>query len=434
VIPEDDAVHELPSVTNCLWCGAEFENSRAAAAHQARWCEVPASKREMAEQLGINAKRLRRWMHHGRIPRVWAKALGFENKLGPRIQCCLQNDLELWYPRTLELDYEFGKFIGLYAAEGSTGVNTVSFALHANENHLQSAIARFARSLGLRAHLELDGNRAVVNVHSKLLKYLIEHFIGGENARTKFFKSSVYAAPAVFRHGIVDGLIEGDGHWSHEEQRESYASASPDLAMFVRREVEARNRAPTVRRFENDHAGGWTVRFDPIKHATPISVVAVEDIGLTDLVDISIADRDELFVLANGLVTHNCKIGMGYHYRARYECVLFFEKGKRKLLDLGTADIIQSPRINGGYPAEKPPEVSEVLIKQSTQPGQLVIDPFCGSGSVGLAAVRNERDFWGNDLCAEAIDITRERLREHGAREGPRERRAEEVPQLGLTL
>ena len=41
------------------------------------------------------------------------------------------------------------------------------------------------------------------------------------------------------------------------------------------------------------------------------------------------------------LVWDKCTIGMGYHYRARYECILFFEKGKRKLNDLGIADIIE---------------------------------------------------------------------------------------------
>jgi site-specific DNA-methyltransferase (adenine-specific) len=111
------------------------------------------------------------------------------------------------------------------------------------------------------------------------------------------------------------------------------------------------------------------------------------------------------------------KIGMGYHYRARYECILFFEKGKRKLNDLGIADIIQAPRVSGGYPAEKPVAVSEVLIAQSTEPGQLVIDPFTGSGSVGVAAVTGGRMFCGNDLCKEAVDITRGRLRETGASE-----------------
>ncbi len=112
------------------------------------------------------------------------------------------------------------------------------------------------------------------------------------------------------------------------------------------------------------------------------------------------------------------KIGMGYHYRARYEFVLFFEKGKRKLNDLGVSDIIEAPRVYRGYPTEKPPEVSEVLVTQSTVPGELVADPFMGSGSVGVAAVRSGRDFIGNDLCAEAVEITSARLKEAGARDG----------------
>jgi len=115
------------------------------------------------------------------------------------------------------------------------------------------------------------------------------------------------------------------------------------------------------------------------------------------------------------LIWDKRKIGMGYHYRARYECILFFEKGKRKLADLGIADILEAPRISGGYPAEKPPKISQVLITQSTEPGHLVIDPFMGSGSVGVAAVSHGRGFLGNDLCQEAVDITRGRLREAGA-------------------
>lgn len=144
------------------------------------------------------------------------------------------------------------------------------------------------------------------------------------------------------------------------------------------------------------------------------------------------------------LIWDKLKIGMGYHYRARYECILFFEKGKRKLADLGIADILEAPRISGGYPAEKPVAVSDVLIRQSTEPGDLVIDPFMGSGSVGVAAVSSGRRFCGNDLCKEAVDITRARLGEAGAGEagslaaviggdGEPGRSARPAPQLGLS-
>ena len=112
------------------------------------------------------------------------------------------------------------------------------------------------------------------------------------------------------------------------------------------------------------------------------------------------------------LVWDKCSIGMGYHYRARYEFVLFFEKGKRRLNDLGIADVISVPRIRGGYPAEKPAEVAEVLIAQSSNTGDLVADPFMGSASVGVAALRLGRRFAGNDLNPEAVAIADRRLRD----------------------
>lgn len=135
------------------------------------------------------------------------------------------------------------------------------------------------------------------------------------------------------------------------------------------------------------------------------------------------------------LIFDKVQIGMGYHYRARYECILFFEKGKRKLNDLGIADIITHPRVRNGYPAEKPAPVASVLIGQSTEPGALVIDPFMGSGSTGVAAVGLGRNFMGNDLCEEAVQITRARLLEAGARE-PLLAAPEMVPsaQLGLSM
>ncbi len=110
-------------------------------------------------------------------------------------------------------------------------------------------------------------------------------------------------------------------------------------------------------------------------------------------------------------------IGMGYHYRARYEFVLFFEKGKRRLASLSVPDILEAPRVHRGYPTEKPVRISEILIQQSSQVGEIVADPFMGSGSVGLAAVQQRRQFWGNDLSPTSVETARQRLVETGANE-----------------
>ena len=111
------------------------------------------------------------------------------------------------------------------------------------------------------------------------------------------------------------------------------------------------------------------------------------------------------------LVWDKARLGMGYHYRSRYEFILFFEKGKRRLADLSIPDIITHPRVHAGYPTEKPARVSEVLIRQSTVAGEIVADPFVGSGSAGVAAVALGRRFVGTDIAAGAVALSTERIR-----------------------
>ena len=110
------------------------------------------------------------------------------------------------------------------------------------------------------------------------------------------------------------------------------------------------------------------------------------------------------------LIWDKVKIGMGYHYRARYECVLFLEKGKRKLNNLGIPDVLSVPRIHRGYPTEKPVELLRILIEQSTREGELVCDPIMGSGSAGVAALQAGRRFLGCDLSDSAMAVARERI------------------------
>ena len=95
-------------------------------------------------------------------------------------------------------------------------------------------------------------------------------------------------------------------------------------------------------------------------------------------------------------------IGMGYHYRSRYEFILFFEKGKRKLNDLSVPDILEFKRVYRGYPTEKPIPLIEQLIIQSSEEGELVVDPFFGSGSTLFAAKNLRRTSMGSDISDSA--------------------------------
>lgn len=110
------------------------------------------------------------------------------------------------------------------------------------------------------------------------------------------------------------------------------------------------------------------------------------------------------------IIWDKVRIGMGYHYRARYEFILFFEKGKRKLNDLSVPDVLSVPRVNRGYPTEKPVTLLEIFVKQSSIEGEIVCDPFMGACSTGVAAQNLNRKFIGNDNSETAFALSKERL------------------------
>ena len=115
------------------------------------------------------------------------------------------------------------------------------------------------------------------------------------------------------------------------------------------------------------------------------------------------------FKFWKAIVWDKVNIGMGYHYRSRHEFILFFEKGKRKLNDLGIPDVLAYKRIYSGYPTEKPVPLIKVLIEQSSSSGELVVDPFFGSGATLLAAKNCGREYLGSDISDDAHDYFKKR-------------------------
>ena len=63
-----------------------------------------------------------------------------------------------------------------------------------------------------------------------------------------------------------------------------------------------------------------------------------------------------------------------------------------------------------GYPTQKPEALLERIIRASSNPGDVVADFFCGSGTTLAVAQRLGRRWIGCDISAEAVDIARHRL------------------------
>lgn len=109
---------------------------------------------------------------------------------------------------------------------------------------------------------------------------------------------------------------------------------------------------------------------------------------------------------------------MGQYYMSQFEYILFFRKGKGvKINNCGTGDILRVPNIkskdeNGKnlHDTEKPVELMQILVENSSKENDVVIDPFMGIGSTGLACVNTNRRFIGIELDKNYYNIAKSRL------------------------
>lgn len=67
---------------------------------------------------------------------------------------------------------------------------------------------------------------------------------------------------------------------------------------------------------------------------------------------------------------------------------------------------------HGKHPTQKPLPLLERIIRASTLPGQRILDPFNGSGTTGIAALKHGRRYVGIDLSTEYLELTKSRYHE----------------------
>lgn len=69
-----------------------------------------------------------------------------------------------------------------------------------------------------------------------------------------------------------------------------------------------------------------------------------------------------------------------------------------------------SEKTHGKHPTQKPIALLERIVDACTEDDSLVLDPFCGSGTTGVAAVSKGRRFVGLDMDTNYLDLTKKRL------------------------
>lgn len=116
-------------------------------------------------------------------------------------------------------------------------------------------------------------------------------------------------------------------------------------------------------------------------------------------------------------------MGMGWHYRRSYEFVLVAQKGNsckwyddscriENIIRPGNYGIRKIIPREEQHPTLKPVELAEHFIRLHTQPGDIILDPFMGAGTTGVAAVRNGRGFIGIEMDDHWFGVAKKSIEE----------------------
>jgi site-specific DNA-methyltransferase (adenine-specific) len=85
--------------------------------------------------------------------------------------------------------------------------------------------------------------------------------------------------------------------------------------------------------------------------------------------------------------------------------------GGKQMKDVWTGALTKpSEKTEGKHPTQKPEYLLERIVLALTEKGQVVLDPFCGSGTTGVEAIRLGRKFIGIDNEEDYLIITKKRL------------------------
>lgn len=96
----------------------------------------------------------------------------------------------------------------------------------------------------------------------------------------------------------------------------------------------------------------------------------------------------------NQIIWDKSSIGMGAGFRMQHEIILHYTNGRPVYHDASISNVLKCPRVRGErhHQTEKPVNLMEQLIRVTTPPGGVVLDPFGGSGSTAVAAANLGRD------------------------------------------
>jgi site-specific DNA-methyltransferase (adenine-specific) len=141
-------------------------------------------------------------------------------------------------------------------------------------------------------------------------------------------------------------------------------------------------------------------------------------INSTNLTEMLVEVEKAGFKIHNILIWKKNNCTPSQFYMKNCEYIIFCRKGKAKYINNigGSKTVHDFNNIIGNkvHPTEKPVELMSVYVENSSNENDIVLDPFMGAGSTGVACLKLNRKFIGIEIEINYFDIAKNRLMEIG--------------------
>ena len=124
---------------------------------------------------------------------------------------------------------------------------------------------------------------------------------------------------------------------------------------------------------------------------------------------IDVFEKNGWFLKKTNIWVKSYKVNM---YRMNYMNILTFAKKPFKVKNPHMVDVIldeKSPAVNG-FKFGMSLLVCKMMVENHTDKGQIVYDPFMGSGTTAVAALECDRKYMGSEIDKNAFNLCNERL------------------------
>ena len=190
--------------------------------------------------------------------------------------------------------------------------------------------------------------------------------------------------------------------------------------MFNRRNAFIREDVTSGKLFENNDIefSEWLPEvYRVLKQGTHCYIM----INARNLKDLQVEAEKVGFEFQNILIWYKQNATPNRYWLNAYEMILMLKKGSaRNINNMGCKNVLEIQNILDGktQPTEKPVRLNEMLIANSSNEGEIVLDPFMGTGSCGVAAKKLKRDFIGIEIDKKYFDIAKNRIEDNYIEQG----------------